>query len=87
MTYIAIILMVLIVPMAMAEVPSDIKLENPKNPLVKVSTDKGDIYLELFPDLAPKHVDSMLKLIKKGYYNGLDFPSCCSWIRYPRRMP
>ena len=73
MTYIAIILMVLIVPMAMAEVPSDIKLENPKNPLVKVSTDKGDIYLELFPDLAPKHVDSMLKLIKKGYYNGLTF--------------
>ena len=67
-TYIAAILMVvLIVPMAMCQVPADIKLENPTNPLVKIHTEKGDMFLELFPDVAPKHVDSFLKLTKSGY--------------------
>jgi cyclophilin family peptidyl-prolyl cis-trans isomerase len=31
------------------------------------------MFLELFPDSAPKHVDSMLKLVRKNYYDGLTF--------------
>ncbi len=35
--------------------------------------DYGDIYLELYPDLAPITVDNFLKLIDSGFYNGLTF--------------
>ena len=57
----------------LAEVPADIKMEDPEHPLVKMTTDKGVIYLELFPEIAPVHVDNFLTLIKKGFYNGLTF--------------
>lgn len=43
----------------------------PANPVVEVVTDKGSFTLELFPDLAPKHVDSFVKLVGQGFYNGL----------------
>jgi peptidyl-prolyl cis-trans isomerase B (cyclophilin B) len=56
-----------------AEVPADIKMEDAEHPLVKMTTDKGVIYLELFPEIAPVHVDNFLTLIKKGFYNGLAF--------------
>lgn len=56
-----------------ADVPADIKMEDPEHPLVKMTTDKGVVYLELFPEVAPIHVDNFLKLIKTGFYNGLLF--------------
>jgi len=40
---------------------------------VRISTEKGDIVLELFPDDAPMHVASFLKLAKDGFYDGLTF--------------
>lgn len=52
-------------------VPADVKLEKAGNPVVKITTDAGEIMLELYPDVAPKHVESFLTLIGKGYYNGL----------------
>jgi len=58
---------------AMAQVPSDIKLEKSDNPVIKLTTDVGEIWVELFPDSAPKHVESLLTLAKKGFYNGLAF--------------
>ena len=57
----------------LAEVPADLKMEDPEHPLVKMTTDKGIVYLELFPEVAPIHVDNFLKLIKSGFYNGLLF--------------
>ncbi|MEW6711277.1 MAG: peptidylprolyl isomerase [Candidatus Riflebacteria bacterium] len=68
-----VIVMVILAPMCVAQVPDGVKMENPANPLIKITTDKGDMLLELFPDVAPKHVESMLNLIKKGYYNNLSF--------------
>ncbi|GAB4276374.1 MAG: hypothetical protein Kow0029_18270 [Candidatus Rifleibacteriota bacterium] len=65
--------MVIITPMCMAEFPQGITMENEKNPLIKITTDKGEMMFELFPDVAPKHVESMISLIKKGFYNGLTF--------------
>jgi peptidyl-prolyl cis-trans isomerase B (cyclophilin B) len=56
-----------------AEVPADIKMEDAEHPLVKMTTDRGVVYLELFPEVAPIHVDNFLTLIKKGFYNGLIF--------------
>ncbi len=58
---------------AMAQIPEGITLEKATNPVIKITTDKGEMVLELFPDSAPKHVESMLTLIKKGFYNGLNF--------------
>lgn len=79
-------MLIMIAPISMAEtavpsqpqevkssLPTDLKLEKATNPVIKISTGKGDMILELFPDSAPKHVESMLSLIKKGFYNGLTF--------------
>ncbi|ATU07426.1 peptidylprolyl isomerase [Methanohalophilus portucalensis] len=38
-----------------------------------IETDKGDIILELFENDAPRTVANFEKLIKQGFYNGLDF--------------
>jgi peptidylprolyl isomerase/peptidyl-prolyl cis-trans isomerase B (cyclophilin B) len=40
---------------------------------VRISTDKGDVVLEFFPDDAPMHVASFIKLAKDGFYDGLTF--------------
>ncbi|NLM17878.1 MAG: peptidylprolyl isomerase [Candidatus Riflebacteria bacterium] len=51
----------------------NLKLEKQDNPVINILTPRGDIVVELFPDSAPKHVESMLDLIKKQFYNGLTF--------------
>ncbi|WP_462273717.1 peptidylprolyl isomerase [Methanohalophilus sp.] len=38
-----------------------------------IETDKGDIVLELFENEAPRTVANFEKLIKQGFYNGLNF--------------
>ena len=40
---------------------------------VKLTTDKGDIVLELYPDKAPATVDNFLQYVKDGHYNGTVF--------------
>ena len=42
-------------------------------PHVLLKTKFGDMEIVLFPDLAPKHVESFLKLTKSGFYNGTIF--------------
>ncbi|MDH4263914.1 MAG: peptidylprolyl isomerase [Spirochaetia bacterium] len=38
-----------------------------------ISTKQGSISIRLRPDLAPRHVDSFIKLSEKGFYNGTTF--------------
>jgi peptidyl-prolyl cis-trans isomerase B (cyclophilin B) len=38
-----------------------------------ISTNRGDIKLELFEDKVPKTVANFEKLVKDGFYNGLKF--------------
>lgn len=38
---------------------------------VRVSTDMGDIVMQLFPDFAPRTVANFLSLMEMGYYDGL----------------
>lgn len=38
-----------------------------------IKTNKGDIKLNLFPEVAPITVINFITLAKKGYYNGLKF--------------
>ena len=40
--------------------------------LIKIK-EFGDIELELYPDIAPITVDNFVKLVNKGFYNGLTF--------------
>jgi len=40
---------------------------------VTMTTNKGDITLELFADLKPKTVENFTKLAKEGFYNGTRF--------------
>ena len=44
-----------------------------KAPHVMLKTKFGEMEIVLFPDLAPKHVESFLKLTKSGFYNGTIF--------------
>jgi cyclophilin family peptidyl-prolyl cis-trans isomerase len=49
------------------------KIRDENNPIVTLSTDMGDMTLELYRDVAPIHVDSFLARTNDGFYNGLIF--------------
>lgn len=67
----------------MPEAPAEISKEtappadsqtNPKTmPTVKISTNKGDITIELYKDDAPKTVENFLTLVNKNFYDGVIF--------------
>lgn len=40
---------------------------------IKLETSKGEIVIDMWPDVAPGHVKNMLGLTKIGYYDGLCF--------------
>ena len=42
-------------------------------PRAIISTDQGDMTVELWDDVAPKHVENFLKLGSSGFYNNLIF--------------
>jgi len=52
---------------------ADGKASEGKAPRVLIKTKFGEMQIVLFPDLAPKHVESFLKLAKSGFYNGTIF--------------
>jgi peptidyl-prolyl cis-trans isomerase B (cyclophilin B) len=40
---------------------------------IRISTDKGDIVMELYPETAPMAVSNMINLAQEGFYNGVVF--------------
>lgn len=44
-----------------------------ENTFVILKTTQGDINLRLFPKIAPKACENFVKLVEKGYYNGIIF--------------
>ena len=38
-----------------------------------LKTERGDVVIEMFPDVAPNHVARIKDLVRQGYYNGLRF--------------
>tara|TARA_B110000444_G_C18722494_1_gene539173 strand:+ start:202 stop:963 length:762 start_codon:yes stop_codon:yes gene_type:complete len=63
-------------------------MENPQNPLMRISTSQGEMYLELFPTEAPRNVENFILLaegekdftnsdsgeqFESRYYNGMRF--------------
>ncbi|HEX8372323.1 MAG TPA: peptidylprolyl isomerase [Chthoniobacterales bacterium] len=53
--------------------PADAQYLDRKDPIVRVEVPAGDVYLELFPDAAPKHVERILLLAGEGFYDGIRF--------------
>ncbi|MBV8153422.1 MAG: peptidylprolyl isomerase [Candidatus Eremiobacteraeota bacterium] len=47
--------------------------EEARTSQIRITTDKGDIVVKLFPDDAPMHSAAFLKLAKSGFYDGLTF--------------
>lgn len=45
----------------------------PNSPRVRLNTDRGPIVLGLYADLAPRHVENFLKLVREGAYSGTKF--------------
>lgn len=45
----------------------------PDYPQIKITTSEGDLTLELWNDVAPGHAENFLKLVDKGFYDGLKF--------------
>src|SRR5215210_3798894 len=46
----------------------------PGEEIVVIETESfGTVKIQLFPDVAPKHVENFKKLINAGFYNGLAF--------------
>ena len=44
-----------------------------KSQIVTIDTEKGPIKIKLFPEVTPITVANFLKLVNKGFYNGLTF--------------
>ena len=44
-----------------------------ENEVVILETNQGVIEIELMPDVAPKACENFIKLIEKGYYDGIIF--------------
>lgn len=44
-----------------------------QRPTIRIVTTQGEVSVELYPDIAPKHVERMKTLAKDGFYNGILF--------------
>src|SRR5258707_12749200 len=47
-------------------------IKDPENTLI-METTKGRLVIALRPDLAPKHVERIKKLVREGFYDGIAF--------------
>lgn len=48
-------------------------LTEPDSEIAILNTSMGDIYLEFYPNAAPKHVENFKTLARKGFYDGVKF--------------
>ena len=60
--------LLLMLPLAMTEA----KPTNPENTLT-IELKDGNVVIELYPDVAPKHVERIKTLVKDGKYDGVVF--------------
>ena len=47
----------------------------PEERVAVISTKHGDMVVEFYPDVAPKHVESFVALAEEEYFNGTTFHS------------
>ena len=58
---------------ARADNPPALLVADEKAPRVTIKTRFGEMEIVLFPELAPRHVESFVSLARKGFYNGTIF--------------
>ncbi len=51
-------------------------MASPESPRAVIETRFGNITVEFFPHLAPKHVEGFFDLARKGFYDGTTFHRC-----------
>ena len=82
-------LLLLLMPLATADVTTATQaMENPSNPLLLMRTSRGEVFLELFPESAPRNVANFIALaqarvplfdvttgsmVQPNYYDGMTF--------------
>lgn len=54
-------------------VSNEIRVYVMKDWIAKIETNHGDIEIEFYPQIAPKHVENFLKLSRSGFYEGSTF--------------
>ena len=52
--------------------PADV-VANPANKLTLDLSNGGSVVIQMRPDLAPRHVERVQTLVRRGFYNGLTF--------------
>jgi cyclophilin family peptidyl-prolyl cis-trans isomerase len=57
--------------------PKPVKLQRPQ---VTITTSKGVVVLELFPNEAPRNVSNLINLAQRGFYKGLKFHRIEDWV-------
>jgi peptidylprolyl isomerase len=68
----SILRMTLLITVGLFLAASGVRAASPDNTLYLDLKD-GRVVIELRPDLAPKHVERIKKLVKEGFYDGLTF--------------
>ena len=51
----------------------DNEMTTNKDPIVLMTTSKGDIKIELYPEKAPETVKNFLQYVESGFYDGTIF--------------
>ena len=55
------------------DAPPEMEIDVSKNYSVTITTDRGAIELELYPQHAPQTVNNFVFLAKQGFYDGVSF--------------
>ncbi|HMR67724.1 MAG TPA: peptidylprolyl isomerase [Anaerolineae bacterium] len=53
--------------------PPEMEIDPKKNYTATISTDRGEINIELYPQYAPKTVNNFVFLARAGFYDGVTF--------------
>lgn len=56
---------------ATKDTSNDSRWATVQNPVAAIQTNKGVVYVELYPDVAPKHVANFEKLAKDKFFDGI----------------
>lgn len=63
---------VILILAALSLLPGTI-FANQTNPMIKLTTSKGEITIEMYPDEAPATVQNFLSYVESGFFDGLIF--------------
>jgi len=60
--------------------PKPVKPAKLQRPQLTITTSKGVVVLELFPNEAPRNVSNLINLAQRGFYKGLKFHRIEDWV-------